>query len=113
MSIAQINHACTIIQRTADVADTYGDLSKTETTTDAVCELQPLPSTGRSEVEGGNLTETLFNLYLDGLVALNADDAVIIDSETYELVGDSAPRRDPQTQSVLYTKCVVRRLRDA
>ncbi len=111
MTIPQINRVCMIISRTADVADTFGDITKTESTTDAICELQPLP--GRSEVEGGNLTETLFNLYLSGMVALNADDAVIIDSETYELVGDSAPRRDPQTQQVLYTKAVVKRLRDA
>ncbi len=110
MTISQINRACTIVSRTADTADTFGDLTKTETSTSAFCELQPLPSP--RELEGGNLTETLFNLYLDGEYDLNADDAVIIDSETYELIGDSAPRRDPQTQSVLYTKALVRRLRD-
>ncbi len=111
MTISQINRSCTIIQRTADTANTYGDLVKTETQTAALCELQPI-SVGRGEIEGGNLTETLFNLYLDGLVALNADDAIIIDSETYELVGDAAPRRDPTFGVVLYTKCVVKRLRD-
>ncbi len=109
--IPQINRDCTIISRTADTADTYGDLTKTETQSAALCELQPV-AVGRGEIEGGNLTETLFNLYLSGSYALNADDAILIDAETYELVGDAAPRRDPQSQTVLYTKCVVRRLRD-
>ncbi len=111
MTISQINRSCTIVSRTADTANTYGDLVKSESQTAALCELQPV-AVGKGEIEGGNLTETLFNLYLDGNVPLNADDAIIIDTEMYELVGDAAPRRDPTFGVVLYTKAVVRRLRD-
>jgi hypothetical protein len=113
MILTLINRPCTILQRTADVEDTYGDLSKTETSTSTLCELQPLRQPNRGEVEGGNLSSEAFNLYLLGAVALNADDAVIVDSETYELVGDAAPRRSPLDGQVAYTHAVVRRLRDA
>ncbi len=104
-----INQPCTIIQRTADTADAFGDLSKTETSTPSVCELQP---TKEAEVEGGNIGITTYRLYLEGLVALNADDAVIVDSEMYELIGDAVPRRNSRTGIVEYTEAIVRRVRD-
>ncbi len=112
MNLTLINRACTIVQRTNDTANTYGDITKTETQLSTVCELQPLRQASRGEVEGGNLSSEAFNLYLLGAVALNADDAVIIDSEKYELIGDAAPRRSPVTQQVVYTHAVVRRFRD-
>jgi hypothetical protein len=108
-----ITRPCTIITRTADTVNTYGDITKTETPTATLCELQPLRQPNRGEVEGGNLSSEAFNLYLLGSVALNADDAVIVDGEHYELVGDAAPRRSPVNSQVAYTRAVVRRLRDA
>ena len=111
MSLATfINQPCTIVQRTADTVDTFGDQSKTETSTAALCELQPVKE---SEVEGGNIGVTTWRLYLAGEVDLNADDAVIVDSESYELVGDAIPRRNSRTGEVDYTEAVVRRVRDA
>ncbi len=112
MNITMINRACTIVQRTADTADTYGDLTKTETSTSTVCELQPLRQASRGEVEGGNLSSEAFNLYLLGEHALNADDMILVDSEKYELIGDAAPRRSPVSMQVEYTHAVVRRFRD-
>ncbi len=112
MNLTLINRACTIVQRTSDTVDTYGDQSKTETSTVAVCELQPLRQASRGEIEDGNLSSEAFNLYLLGDHPLNADDAVIVDSETYELIGDAAPRRSPVSQQVVYTHAVVRRFRD-
>ncbi len=112
MNLTFINRACTIVTRTADTADIYGDITKTETSTSAVCELQPLRQASRGEVEGGNLSSEPFNLYLLGDHPLNADDAIIIDSEEYELIGDAAPRRSPVSQQVVYTHAVVRRFRD-
>ncbi len=112
MNLTFINRACTIIQRTSDTPNTYGDIVKAETSTSAVCELQPLRQRSSGEVEGGNLSSEPFNLYLLGDHPLNADDAVVIDGEEYELIGDAAPRRSPVSQQVVYTHAVVRRFRD-
>ena len=111
MSLAQfINQACTIVQRSADTVDTFGDQSKTETSTSALCELQPGKE---SEVEGGNLGVTTYRLYLDGAVALNADDAIVVAGEHYELVGDAVVRRNSRTGMDDHTVAIVRRGRDA
>ena len=111
MSLATfINQPCTIITRTADAVDQYGDQTKTETSTSSLCELQP--SGAPREAEGGNIGETTWRLYLEGGVALNADDAVIVDSETYELVGDAEVRRNSRTGADDYTVAIVRRVRD-
>ncbi len=111
MSLATfISQPCIIITRSADAADTFGDLSKTETQTDALCELQP---TGAPrEVEGGNIGETTWRLYLEGAVALNADDAIIVNGEHYELIGDAEVRRNSRTGLDEYTAAIVRRVRD-
>ncbi len=106
-----INQPCTIITRTADTVDTFGDPSKTETSTASLCELQPSHPPG--EVEGGNIGVTEWRLYLEGSVALNADDAVVVDSESYELVGDAEVRRNSRTGADEYTVAIVRRIRDA
>lgn len=105
-----INQPCTIRSRTAGTIDAYGDITQMETNTSSMCELQPVKT---SEVEGGNIGVSTWKLYLQGSVALNADDAVIIDSETYELDGDATPRRNARTGVVDYTEAVVRRVRDA
>ncbi len=108
MSLAQfISQPCTIIQRTADTVDQYGDQTKTETSTASLCELQP---TGAPrEVEGGNIGETTWRLYLDGSVALNSDDAILVDGATYELIGDAETRRNSRTGLPEYTAAIVRR----
>ncbi len=112
MSLATfINQPCTIITRSDDAVDAYGDPVKTETQTASLCELQP---TGAPrEAEGGNIGTTTWRLYLEGGVALNADDAIIVDAETYELVGDAEVRRNSRTGADEYTVAIVRRVRDA
>ncbi len=110
-----INQPCTIVTRTADTADTYGDITKTETSTASLCELQPSGSSSspsESEVEGGNIGVTKWRLYLEGGVSLNSDDAIVIDGETYELVGDAEVRRNSRTGLDEYTVAHVRRVRD-
>lgn len=112
MSLAQfINQPCTIVQRTGDAVDTFGDQTKTETNTSSLCELQP--SRPPAEDEGGNIGVTTWRCYLEGAVALNADDAVIVDGEHYELVGDAEVRRNSRTGEDEYTVAIVRRVRDA
>ncbi len=107
---AFINQPCTIIQRSEGAIDQYGDTVKVESSTDTVCELQP---TGAPhEVEGGNIGETTWRLYLESGVALNADDAVVVDGEHYELVGDAEVRRNSRTGASEYTVAIVRRVRD-
>jgi hypothetical protein len=112
MSLASfINTPCTIIQRSGDTVDAYGDQTKTDTATASFCELQP--SGAPREDEGGNIGVTTWRLYLVGPVALNADDAVQVDGEMYELVGDAEQRRNSRTGDYDHTVAIVRRVRDA
>lgn len=109
MSLAYfINQPCTLVTRTGDALDAYGDITKTETETDTVCELQPVKG---AEVEGGNIGVSTWRLYLTGRVALNADDAIIVGGEQYELVGDAVVRRNSRTGVDDHTVAVVRRVR--
>ncbi len=106
-----INQPCMIISRTADTIDTYGDQTKTETQTSTLCELQP---TGAPrEVEGGNIGETTWRLYLEGSAALNSDDAILVDGAMYELIGDAEVRRNSRTGLPEYTAAIVRRTENA
>ena len=108
MSLATfISQPCTIITRSDDATDQYGDQTKLETSTASLCELQP---TGAPrEAEGGNIGFTTWRLYLDGSVALNSDDAIIVDGAAYELVGDAETRRNSRTGLAEYTAAIVRR----
>lgn len=108
MTLTLLTRACTIITRVSGAVDSNGDIIKGETSTTAVCDLQPVRG---DEAEGGNLGITTYNLYLDGDLDLDADSAVVVDAERYELVGDAAPRRNPRTGATLYTHAVVRRVR--
>lgn len=111
MSLASfINQPCTIVSRTGDTVDTYGDQSKTETSTASLCELQPVHE---SEAEGGNIGIATYRLYLEGAVTLNADDAIVVAGEHYELIGDAVVRRNSRTGADDHTAALVRRLRDA
>lgn len=111
MSLASfINQPCTIVQRTADAVDAYGDQTKTETQTASLCELQPVHE---SEAEGGNIGVNTYRLYLTGAVTLNADDAIVVAGEHYELVGDAVVRRNSRTGLDDHTVAIVRRVRDA
>ncbi len=105
-----INQPCTIISRTNDSVDQYGDPVKQITTTPTLCELQPSHPPG--EVEGGNIGITEWRLYLEGSAVLNADDAISVDGEEYELVGDAEQRRNSRTGLPEYTVAIVRRTRD-
>ncbi len=111
-----ISQPCTIITRGVGTIDQYGDIVKAETETATLCELQPSGSSSspsESEVEGGNIGVTKWRLYLEGGVSLNADDAILVDGETYELVGDAEVRRNSRTGLDEYTVAHVRRVRDA
>lgn len=95
-----------LITRSGDTQDTYGELVKTETSTTITVDLQPIHS---DEDESGNQGVTSYNLYIEGLVDLHSDDAIIVDGVTYELRGDAVPRHGEVVPD--YTHAVVRRVR--
>lgn len=101
-----LSTTATIITRSGDTQDAYGEIVKTETETTVTVDLQPLRS---NEDQSGNQGITAYNLYIDGIVDLHSDDAVIIDGATYELVGDAVPRHGIVVPD--YTHAVVRRVR--
>jgi hypothetical protein len=109
-----ITRPCTLITRSGDTVDTYGDQTKTAVETDTFCELQPvrIRLTG-TEIEGGNIGTNSYHVYLPGTISPNADDALRIDGEVYEFINDASPRRNPRTQESMFTQGLVRRLRNA
>lgn len=88
MSLAQLlNQPCTIVSR-SDEGDTdaYGDPILTESAAETTCVLQ---QNRRDEPgEAGELSDTLWTLFLPTGTALNTDDAVVVNGKIYELVGE-------------------------
>lgn len=108
MITSLITRPCSIITRTDTARDVYGDETKIETIVTSLCELQPL---NQDELDDQSLAVSRYKLFLAGSADLHSDDAVMVGADRYELIGDSAPRRNPVTGVVVYTEALVRRVR--
>lgn len=82
-----MNRPCTIVYRdTGTETDDYGDPVVTETTVETSCELQQ--KTREEPPLEGETSVTEWNVYFwDISLELYTADALIVDGDTYELVG--------------------------
>lgn len=78
--------ACTIVRRSdSGSTDVYGNPTPTETLVQTTCSLQQRE---RSEdATAGELSETLWDLFLPTGTAIDTSDGVVIGNAVYEVVG--------------------------
>lgn len=110
MSLADLlNRPVTVLQRSTgdDVVDEYGNAIADTVTIETVGELQQCR---RDEPAGaGELSVSDWLLVLPAATLIRTGDAVVVDGQVYELVGDPWIARNPRTQTVSHIECTVRR----
>lgn len=82
-----LNKPCQLVRRSdsGDI-DAHGGEIETETVTEVMCDLQQRQ---RSEdEESGELSDTLWTLFLPTGTDIDTSDAVVVGGRVYELVGD-------------------------
>jgi hypothetical protein len=109
VSIASlINRPATLVRRTdSGKTDEFGNPVMTVTETEVLCELQQ--QRRNEEGDQGELSETLWNLFLPAGAELDTGDAIVVDGDEYELVGAPWDARNPRTQQVSHVEATVRR----
>lgn len=106
-----LTRPCTITSRTdsGEVND-YGDPVLTETTTETVCELQKQVRRASEEpAAAGELSDTLWDLFLPAGTTVGTGDVVTVDGATYEMVGAPWAVRHPRTGEETHVEAGVRR----
>lgn len=105
-----INRPATVIQRSASGQKTrFGDSVRTESAVQTLCEIQ---QKRRDEpAQEGELSDSDWNLFFLPGTDLSSGDAVVVDGEEYELVGEPWVARNPRTGHVSHIECTARRTR--
>jgi hypothetical protein len=100
-----INKPCTILTRNVVSYDAFGDAQISETSTDGLCEIQPVARINADrEADLGNIAEDLFSVFLLPTSIVDHLSAVEVGSHRYEFVGEPHIRRNPRTQSDEYIR---------
>lgn len=113
MSLAALlNRPLTLVRRSyLGETDEYGGDIPTETSVAVVGELQQVR---RDEPDAeGELSDTMWTLFLPAGTDVNTGDAVICDGQVYEVVGDPWNARNPRTQVESHIECSLRRTGNA
>jgi hypothetical protein len=110
-----ITTPCTLRLRSeSGVEDDYGNDVPTETTVETVCELQKQIRRSSEEPEGqGEISDTLWALFLPAGTDVDTSDVVEVDGEMYEMVGEPWPVRHPITGVESHVEASVRRVAGA
>jgi hypothetical protein len=109
MSLATLlNRPVTIVRRSASGdTDPYGNEIEAETSTETVGELQQQQRTEPGAQ--GELSQTNWLLILPAGTEIGTADAIIVNGQEYEMVGDPWPARNPRTHEQSHVECTVRR----
>jgi hypothetical protein len=103
-----ITRPCTLNRATGTkTKDRYGNKRAASETVETVCELQQRRRT--EDPEQGELSDTVWDLFLPAGTELTTADSVTVDGVTYQLVGDPWPVRNPATQQDSHVEATVRR----
>lgn len=90
-----------------ETVDEYGDQVQTVENVAVLCELQPR---SRKEPDAqGELSQTDWLLILPAGIEVSTADTVTVDGETYEMVGDPGPWRNPRTGIASHVEASVRK----
>lgn len=103
-----INRPCTIISRHQDETewDDYGDERVVERRRASVCEVQQ-----RSRTEPGGMGETSiteWDIFFRAGETLDTGDAIEVDGDVYEVVGDPWIAKNPLTGRVSHVEVTAR-----
>jgi hypothetical protein len=97
---------CTILRRRESGEDKYGNPTAEPVEVEAVCSLQQIR---RSEhVNAGELSDTLWDLFLPIDIEIGTGDAVKVSGFSYELVGEPW-RAEEGSRSLWHIEATVRR----
>jgi hypothetical protein len=102
---ALLTRPCTILRSTG-AADDYDQTPGTPTQASTRCELQQLTSTEAGEAA---IELTVWQAFFPAGTVLSGADAIQVDGETYELLGDAWPVRHPRTGRESHVQAQVRR----
>lgn len=85
-----ISKPCRIVRRLPGTrTDPYGREIPNEQIVDTVCEIQRMPRrTDGEPAAGGEVSDTLWHLFLPSGTEIRTGDAVIFEGASYEMVGD-------------------------
>jgi hypothetical protein len=104
-----ISRPCTLIlRRDGDATDEFGNPIAEETEVETVCELQQRRRDER--IGAGETSDTFWALYLRPGEDLRTSDAVEVDGEVYELVGEPWTVRNSRTGATSHVQATVRRV---
>lgn len=107
-----INRPCVLVRRVStDEVDEYGRALTREIRIEAVCELQRISRKTVDEEAGayGELSDTLWKLFLLPGFDLRTSDVIEVDGVRYELVSDPWDARNPRSGAMSHIEAVVRR----
>lgn len=107
-----INRPCRVIHRVpSGETDEYGREIQGEEIIDTVCELQRVTRRVAEEEAGlyGDLSDTLWKAFFLPGLDLRTADTLIVDGQSYELVGDPWDARNPRTRRPSHIEVTVRR----
>ena len=106
MSLAQlINRDCTLLRRTPSGTDELGNEIQTDDVVETVIELQQR----RADEHDNTVSDTdWIGFFLPG-EDVRSGDAVVVDGQKYEVVGDPALWRNPRTQTMSHIEAGLRR----
>lgn len=87
--------------------DAHGAEVVTETSVDALCELQQTSANERGE--SGEVSDDAWRLFFAAGTDLSTASAVVVDNEIYEIVGTPWTVRNPRTQVDSHIEVKARR----
>lgn len=106
MLASLINTPCTIVLRSDEDYDEFSEGPPEPTEIETFCELQ---QTRRDEPERqGESSETTWTVFFHADEDVQTADAVIVDGDTYELVGDPWTVRDPFKETTSHIEATAR-----
>lgn len=102
-----INRSCTLLRRSEGDADDYGNEVATDTPVSTVCEIQQRQRDEDDQM--GELSDTLWTVFFLPTETVDTGDGLVVDGETYEMVGEPWVARNPMTQTNSHIEAVMRR----
>lgn len=106
-----LTRPCTLLIRSSDGEDAYGNAIVTVEEVETVCAFQKQSSAADAEDRSqSNLAESAWNLFLPAGTEINSGDGVTVDDLEYEVDGDPWPVRNEQTGVFSHVEAVCRRV---
>lgn len=105
-----LNRACIIEARIPGGRDEYNNETDTVVEVETVCELQQRQRTEVSSTGGRTeVSSTEWLLVLPAGTDLSTGDAVVVDGDRYEVIGEPWQARNPRTSQMSHVEATLKR----